>query len=554
MSGTSWQWCALGDLALTIDYGHTSSAVDTPEGPRFLRITDIQDGRVDWLSVPGCTLDPGDAEKYQLISGDLVFARTGATTGKSFLIENPPTAVFASYLIRLRLAPELYPKFVAYYFQSTDYWRQISSKKTGSAQPGVNATILKSVDVPIAPDGEQRRVVNILDSYITRLDSAVAGLKRVQANLKRYRASVLKAAVEGRLVPTEAELARAEGRTYEPASELLARILKERRARWEANELASMKAKGKPPKDDKWKSQYKDPAPPNTKDLPKLPEGWCWATVDQLAAEERYSLAIGPFGSNLKVSDYCDQGVPLVFVRHIRAENFDGREPRFVSLEKALELSAHQVNGGDVVITKMGEPPGEATVYPPDRPTGVITADCIKMTPHAFLSGAAYLVTAIRSPYVQSQIGEITKGVAQKKVSLARFKKVCLPVAPHAEQKRVDAEVEKQYSLVDASIEIVERSLKRAARLRQSILKWAFEGKLVDQDPNDEPASVLLARIRAEQEETAPAKKRPASTGAKQSRDPPTAGTAQSTPKRGLAKAKNAPPPEFDEHWEVSAE
>ena len=115
-----------------------------------------------------------------------------------------------------------------------------------------------------------------------KLDAAVAALERVRANLKRYRASVLKAAVEGRLVPTEAELARKEGRDFEPASVLLDRILAERRRRWEESELARMKAAGKPPKDDRWKSKYKEPVTPDSSTLPHLPDGWCWATVEQL--------------------------------------------------------------------------------------------------------------------------------------------------------------------------------------------------------------------------------------------------------------------------------
>ena len=124
-----------------------------------------------------------------------------------------------------------------------------------------------------------RRIVDAIDSYLTRLDDAVASLERVQAKLKAYRASVLKAAVEGRLVPTEASLARAEKRDYEPAEVLLARILKERRRRWEEAELAKLKAAGKTPKDDKWKAKYEEPVAPDTSTLPELPEGWCWASV-----------------------------------------------------------------------------------------------------------------------------------------------------------------------------------------------------------------------------------------------------------------------------------
>lgn len=118
--------------------------------------------------------------------------------------------------------------------------------------------------IPVPPQQEQRRIVAEIEKQFTRLDAAVVALKRVRANLKRYRASVLKVACEGRLVPTEAELARAEGRDYEPADRLLARILEERRATWEADQLARMQAAGKAPEDDRWKAGYEEPATPNT--------------------------------------------------------------------------------------------------------------------------------------------------------------------------------------------------------------------------------------------------------------------------------------------------
>ena len=123
----------------------------------------------------------------------------------------------------------------------------------------------------------------------------------MEANLKRYRASVLKAAVEGNLVPTEAELAKKEEPEYEPASVLLERILKERRHRWEQAELGKMKAKGEVPKNEKWKDKYEEPAAPDTSELPELPEGWCWSTVNQLASDLPQSLTDGPFGSNPQI-------------------------------------------------------------------------------------------------------------------------------------------------------------------------------------------------------------------------------------------------------------
>jgi type I restriction enzyme, S subunit len=198
-----WRRVAVKDMADSIQYGHTASAVERKDGPRFLRITDIQDGRVDWSAVPSCDIAKPDIPKYRLSSGDLVFARTGATTGKSFLIGDCPEAVFASYLIRVRVSADVDSRYLSAFFQSPDYWRQIEGGKRGIGQPNVNGTVLGEVQFPVPPLPEQRRIVAEIEKQFTRLEAAAAALRRVQANLKRYRAAVLKAACEGRLVASE---------------------------------------------------------------------------------------------------------------------------------------------------------------------------------------------------------------------------------------------------------------------------------------------------------------------------------------------------------------
>jgi len=126
-----WRRVPIKDMADSIQYGHTASAVARKGGPRFLRITDIQDGRVDWSEVPSCNIPKADIPKYRLSPGDLVFARTGATTGKSFLISECPEAVFASYLIRVRVTGEVDSRYLSAFFQSPDYWGQISAVPHG---------------------------------------------------------------------------------------------------------------------------------------------------------------------------------------------------------------------------------------------------------------------------------------------------------------------------------------------------------------------------------------------------------------------------------------
>ena len=159
-----WKTMPLGEFAESVDYGVTASAAEQPIGPKFLRITDIQDGAVDWESVPWCECDTRSASDARLKAGDIVFARTGATTGKSFLIRECPTdAVFASYLIRVRVGAAAEPGFVSHFFQTENYWAQVAKGARGVAQPGVNATTLKALVIPLPPLAEQRRIAEVLD-------------------------------------------------------------------------------------------------------------------------------------------------------------------------------------------------------------------------------------------------------------------------------------------------------------------------------------------------------------------------------------------------------
>ena len=155
----------LGDFAESVDYGVTASASKRQVGPKFLRITDIQNGEVNWESVPWCACDSRTAIAARLKSGDILFARTGATTGKSFLIrECPSDTVFASYLIRVRVGRSADPRFISHFFRTPDYWAQIKSRARGVAQPGVNASRLKDIEIPLPPLIEQQRIAQVLDS------------------------------------------------------------------------------------------------------------------------------------------------------------------------------------------------------------------------------------------------------------------------------------------------------------------------------------------------------------------------------------------------------
>jgi type I restriction enzyme S subunit len=198
--GPGWVEKRLGDLS-RINYGYTESASFDKVGPHFLRITDIQDNGVDWDTVPYCPIDASDLSKYKLADGDIVFARTGATTGKSYLVSNPPESVFASYLIRVQLSDkELLPQFVNLFFQTHSYWDTIRAGVSGSAQGGFNATKLGALVIPFPKSSkEQMSVVAKLDKLTVETQRLARLYERKHAALDALKKSLLHQAFSGAL-------------------------------------------------------------------------------------------------------------------------------------------------------------------------------------------------------------------------------------------------------------------------------------------------------------------------------------------------------------------
>jgi type I restriction enzyme, S subunit len=198
--GEGWVEKRLADVS-RINYGYTESASSEKVGPHFLRITDIQDNRVDWATVPYCRIEKADLTKYKLADGDIVFARTGATTGKSYLVSAPPEAVFASYLIRVQLTgSELSPQFLNLFFQTQSYWDTIRTGVSGSAQGGFNATKLGDLEIPLPNSPkEQQEVVAHLDALSAETRRLAAIYERKLAALAELKKSLLHQAFAGEL-------------------------------------------------------------------------------------------------------------------------------------------------------------------------------------------------------------------------------------------------------------------------------------------------------------------------------------------------------------------
>lgn len=184
-----WQRATLKDCCVRPDYGYTASASAQPTGPKFLRISDIQDGKVDWEKVPYADVADGKTVESQLHAGDIVIARIGATTGKAFLIRDCPDAVFASYLIRVRTKSNTSPEFLSFFFQSADYWNQIYQRKGGRLKGGVNIPNLESLSLPMPPLSEQRVIAQVLQAVQTAKEARqreLAGEREREAALMEH--------------------------------------------------------------------------------------------------------------------------------------------------------------------------------------------------------------------------------------------------------------------------------------------------------------------------------------------------------------------------------
>ncbi len=391
-----------------------------------------------------------------------------------------------------------------YYFLKYQY-SYINNNTKGVGIPHVDPNILDSIDVPVAPKNEQKRIVSEIEKQFSRLDEAVDNLKRVKANLKRYKAAVLKAAVEGKLT----EKWRSENPDVEPASELLERILTERRKKWEEAELAKMKAKGKLPKDDKWKKRFKDPIRPTVEQLVQIPTTWVWSTVDQLAGAEPNAITDGPFGSNLKTEHYTPVGPRVIRLQNIGYAEFIN-EHAYISEEHFSRLHKHAVLPNDVIIAALGKPAPRACLVPDFLGKAIVKADCIRFRTAAPHVVPGYVMYALNSEPIQKRTDNVIHGVGRPRLNLKEIKSITLPLPPKKEQAKVHDEIERCWSLAREVELQVEENLVRVERLRQSIVEQAFSGNLVPQDPNDEPAHALMERIEQEKQKEVQSSKKSA--------------------------------------------
>jgi type I restriction enzyme, S subunit len=458
-----WRWTSIGDMA----------DVATGTTPRSGSDRYYKDGSIPWVTSTAVNkpfVDSGtrlvtqaalDESRLRLFPPNTLLIALygeGQTRGKVSELRVAATINQALAAIQLRDESVLMRGFAKHYL---DYrYLDLRRNSAGGVQPNLNLGLVRRTAIPLPPLAEQWRIVAKIEELFSELDAGVAALRRVQANLKRYRAAILNAAVTGKLT----EEWRKQNPSTETADQLLARILDERRKKWEEDQLRKFAAAGKtPPKG--WKSKYCPPQSERAANV-MLPTTWIWASTEQ-------------------ITDNLDgQRVP---VRSSDRAAREGRYPYYGASGIIDYVDGYLFRGDHLLIAEDG-----ANLLSRSTPIAFKATGDFWVNNHAHVVRTfcdmplSYVECFFNATNLQFWI----TGSAQPKLTQANLNRIPVPLPPLAEQQEIVAEVERRFTIVDAAEAEVEHSLKRAIRLRQSILKRAFEGRLV---PADTPRAASVS-------------------------------------------------------------
>ena len=398
-----WVWTTVNDIAKSILYGVSESAKS--EGKyKLLRITDIQNNQVDWDNVPFTDFNENKVSSYILHDGDIVFARTGATVGKSYLIKGlSQMVIYASYLIRVQTFDLILPEYVKLFFESGYYWEQIKLSSIGIGQPNVNGTILGNLSIPIPPIAEQYRIVAEIGKWFSWIDIIENGKADLQTTIKLTKNKILDLAIHGKLVPQDPN--------DEPAIELLKRI-------------------------------NPDFTPcDNGHYLFDLPSSWLWCKLGDLCkirGGKRIPKGKG-FATRrtehiyLRVTNMKNQTILLDDLKYIEDDVFE-------------EIKNYTISSDDLYLTIAGTI-GDVGEIPKEVSGMNLTENAAKLT--GIICDKMYLMYSLLSSNPQEHFKSKFHQVAQPKLSIETASSTLLPLPPLDEQQRIVQKIEEIFSFLD---------------------------------------------------------------------------------------------------------
>ncbi|WP_219620887.1 restriction endonuclease subunit S, partial [Vibrio parahaemolyticus] len=380
------------------------------------------------------------------------------------------------------------------------YWMKIAIEEMvntehlhGSTMKHINRGPFLAHETRLPPIGEQIRIFDKLEELFSELDAGVKELKAAQTKLSQYRQSLLKSAVEGSL--TQQWRAENSDQVQENGEQLLTRILKQRREQWQQQKLVEFAEKGKtPPKN--WQDKYPEPVQPDTTDLPELPEGWVWASLDMLG-----DIVSGVTKGTKRKAGIEVREVPYLRVANVQRGFLDLDEVKTIPATES-DIKKYTLVPGDILFNEGGDRDklGRGWVWYGE------VKNCIHQN-HVFRMRA--FVTDLVPEFIShhgntfgklwfQSAGKQTTNLAS--INKGILRKFPVPLAPVMEQNKIIELLEEELTLLAKQEEYTLAALTTSEAQRKNILKSAFSGQLVPQDPNDEPASVLLEKIKHERE------------------------------------------------------
>ncbi|MDB6123650.1 MAG: Type restriction enzyme StySPI specificity protein [Pedosphaera sp.] len=471
-----------------------------PEGEvRLIQLADIGDGRFRNKSARfltkakakelGCTY---------LQAGDILIARMPDPLGRACLFPLTGNEKYVTVVdvCVVRVAEEtISSRFITYLINSGAIRQQIQGFESGTTRKRISGKNLARILIPLPPLAEQRRIVAKIEELFSELDKGIENLKQALAQLTVYRQALLKHAFEGHLT---ADWRKVHASELESADQLLASIRTERRRRWEEAQMKVYADSGKqPPKN--WRDRFKLPNPPDPGNLPTLPVSWIWANLG-----ECFVVEVGATPSRANPL-FWNGTIPWVSSGEVQFCHV--LETREKITEQGLANSSTQVNPvGSVILNMIGEGKtrGKAGVL---KIAACNNQNCAAIWVSETSIPPLFIYYLLLFRYNQTR--QLGSGNNQPAMNKSIVEQIAFPLAPQREQETIVQHLSEQLSVVDNLESDIDANLQKSEALRQSILKKAFAGELVPQDPNDEPASELLARIRAEREvaqKTSPAK------------------------------------------------
>lgn len=407
----NWQWVRWGNLAYSIQYGYNAPAQE--EGKiKMVRISDIQDNSVNWDSVPYCNIDDDEIETYLLKENDILFARTGGTVGKSFLVNDiSEDAIYAGYLIRTRYNDQLVPRYLKMFMESQLYWVQLQNGKTQGCQPNCNGETLSKMLIPFPPIEEQQRIVDRINEIIPKIDEYEKIEKELEALKKEFpinmKDALLQSAMQGKL--TE------QFESDNSVDELLLCIEEDRK-----NKINCGLVK----KDKRLFISYID-----DEDAPYIiPDTWRMVMLGSIV----YKLTDGTH----KTPKYAIEGVKFVSVKDMSSGELDLSNTKFITQEEHDELYKRcNPEKGDMLLSKVGTT-GVPAIINTDEQFSLFVSVALLKYNHQFIN-EKFLYYLLMSPLVQDQVKENTRGIGNKNWVLDFIAKTVIVLPPIEEQQRI---------------------------------------------------------------------------------------------------------------------